>query len=197
MIENAPTGVDFQALGESGSGCGGAGPVGARPSQGGGLRSARVSQSIGSVEPEEPEVKVLTASEVRQIEAAQPSVTLWQLWRIQLLVSVGLLVLLALLPGWSWVVAAAAGSGVGLLPAALAALVWPRRPAQNPAQALLGLMVWELVKIVLSVALLVLIVLVVPGLNWLGLLLGMIVSMKAGWVYLLLKGRTLAYSKNQ
>jgi ATP synthase protein I len=200
MIENSRQGVDIQAAGVLQ-----ANGLAAKASSAGqfhsGVDAHSGSERSGSQADvdgcDESEIRMITASEARRIEAAQPAVTLWQLFRVQLVVSAGLLLLLSMLPGWSWLVAGSAGSLVGLVPAFVAAIVWSRRPAQSPAQALLGLMAWELAKIVLSVALLVLIVLVVPGLNWLGLLLGMIVSMKAGWVYLLFGRKTLAFSKNQ
>jgi ATP synthase protein I len=46
------------------------------------------------------------------------------------------------------------------------------------------------------VATLVAAVKVVPGLNWLAVLLGLIVSMKAGWLYLWLGRKRLTFSKN-
>lgn len=190
MIENARQGVEFpgvRAVIDENDNQPAAGP-GAAPEVG--LRQA-------DGEEEEPAGKVLSAEEVRALVAAQSTVTLWQLLAVQAAVSAALLVLLAVFAGGVWVKGAAAGVLVGLLPAFVGARMWSRRQAQSPSQALLGLMAWELLKIVLSVALLVLAVLVVPGLHWLGLLLGMIVSMKAGWLYLLLGRKSLAFSKNQ
>ena len=48
--------------------------------------------------------------------------------------------------------------------------------------ALAGFFVWELVKIVLTVAMLLAAPKLVPDLSWLALLVGLVVTMKVYWV---------------
>jgi ATP synthase protein I len=52
----------------------------------------------------------------------------------------------------------------------------------DPAAALMGFVMWEAVKVLLSVALLLAAPRVVPALNWLALVVGFVVTMKAYWV---------------
>ena len=51
--------------------------------------------------------------------------------------------------------------------------------------AMAGLMGWELVKIALTVAMLAAAPRLVPGLSWLALLAGMVITMKTYWIALL------------
>jgi ATP synthase protein I len=55
--------------------------------------------------------------------------------------------------------------------------------------AFAGFLLWEGIKILLSVALLWLAPMVVPGLNWLGLLAGLVVVLKVYWLGFLVQGR--------
>ena len=52
----------------------------------------------------------------------------------------------------------------------------------QPGSALMGLMVWELVKIVLTVALLLVAPKVISDLSWLALVAGFVVTMKVYWL---------------
>ena len=52
---------------------------------------------------------------------------------------------------------------------------------------MVGFMGWELVKIMLTVAMLAVAHLWVPQLSWLALVLGMVVTMKTYWVALLVR----------
>jgi ATP synthase protein I len=52
----------------------------------------------------------------------------------------------------------------------------------QPGSALMGLMVWELVKIVLTVALLLAAPKVISDLSWLALVAGFVVTMKVYWL---------------
>ena len=82
--------------------------------------------------------------------------------------------------GWS----AGYGALSVVLPAALFARgMARRRPSAGAAMA--GVFGWELVKIALAVAMLAAAPRLVPGLSWLALLAGMVVTMKTYWVALL------------
>lgn len=79
-----------------------------------------------------------------------------------------------------------AGSvGYGALAVVLPAAVLVRglsRQSGAAGAALAGFFVWELVKIVLTVAMLLAAPKLVPHLSWLGLLAGFVVAMKVYWV---------------
>ena len=64
-----------------------------------------------------------------------------------------------------------------------------RRPALNAGTAVLSLMVWELIKISLTLAILVAVVWRVEYLSWPALLVTMVVCLKANWLALLRWGR--------
>lgn len=72
------------------------------------------------------------------------------------------------------------------MPAALFARVMARRMRMqtHAASALVALMMWEGIKIALTVALLLAAPRLVVQLNWLALLVGFVVTIKAAWVAL-------------
>lgn len=81
--------------------------------------------------------------------------------------------------GWS----ALYGGLAVWIPAALFARGLQRQKASGHAgSALMGFFVWELVKIVLTVAMLLAAPRLVSQLNWLALLAGFVVTMKVYWV---------------
>jgi ATP synthase protein I len=146
----------------------------------------QVSDSLedGAVE---PEVKPLTPEEAAQWRARQPVLSVWRLVGAQLLVGL-------LLCGLSWLLTQRAqvawsvlyGSAAVVVPSALMAYgltasAWSRLMAGVAQAAFAGLLFWEGVKILLAVAMLWLAPQVVPELSWLGLLLGLVVTLKVYW----------------
>jgi ATP synthase protein I len=86
--------------------------------------------------------------------------------------------------GWS----AAYGALAVVVPAALFARgVLRRKASANPRAAMVGFFGWEIAKIVLTVALLAAAPRLVPGLSWLALVVGMVITMKTYWVALLVR----------
>ncbi len=84
--------------------------------------------------------------------------------------------------GWS----AGYGALTVVVPAALFARGMARQSGSaNAGAAMLGFFGWEVVKLLLTIALLVLAPTLVPGLSWIALLVGMVVTMKTYWVALL------------
>ena len=59
------------------------------------------------------------------------------------------------------------------------------RKTRSPAAAAANFMFWELMKIVLVIAMLVAVAKWAPGLSWPALLVTMVVCMKSGWLALL------------
>nr|WP_041700566.1 ATP synthase subunit I [Alicycliphilus denitrificans] len=136
-------------------------------------------------EAEDSDFKPLTAQEAMEWRKRQPRLSVWRIVAVQAVVGVLAALLALLLTGraqWAWSVGYGALSVV--VPAALFARAMARRRTSAGA-AVAGLFGWELVKIVVTVAMLAAAPRLVPGLSWLALLAGMVVTMKAYWVALL------------
>ena len=80
------------------------------------------------------------------------------------------------------------GGAAVVLPSALLARGMTRR-MRNPMAAAAGFMFWEMLKIGVAIAMLVIAVRVVPNLSWPALLVTMVVCIKVNWVALLWRGR--------
>jgi len=79
------------------------------------------------------------------------------------------------------------GAAAVVLPSALLARGMTKR-ARNPVAAAAGFMFWEMLKIGVAIAMLVIASKVVPNLSWPALLLTMVVCIKVNWVALLWRG---------
>ncbi|WP_338846450.1 ATP synthase subunit I [Massilia sp. W12] len=87
-------------------------------------------------------------------------------------------VIAAVLGGWPAVISLLLGAAICILPNALFALrlfVNVRRGTANPFSVLIG----ELIKIALTVAMLATVAWLYHGINWLALIAGMVVAMKS------------------
>ncbi|WP_295857773.1 ATP synthase subunit I [uncultured Xylophilus sp.] len=136
------------------------------------------------LEAQESEFKPLTAEEAQRLMSRHPQVSPWRVIAGQMCVGV-----LAALAAWAltgqarmaW--STAWGAAAVVIPAAVFARGLTRsRSAANPGVAAAGFLGWEIVKIVLTIALLAMSPRVVPGLSWLALLAGMVLTMKAYWI---------------
>ncbi|MDZ7864681.1 ATP synthase subunit I [Acidovorax sp.] len=140
-------------------------------------------------EAEDSDFKPLSAQEADQWRSRNPPVSMWKVVAGQALVGV----LVALVAwgltgrtevGWS----AAYGALAVVAPAALFARGMSRQMASGKAGAsMAGFFGWEMAKIVFTIALLAAAPWVVPGLVWLALLAGMVVTMKTYWVALMVR----------
>ncbi len=144
---------------------------------------------------QEPEFKPLTREEAQQWRVRQPVLSVWRLVGVQLLVGIASGVLVWLFTQsasatWSVVYGAAAVvvptalMAYGLTSSALARLMSGFAQA-----AFAGFLLWEGIKIVLTVALLGLAPVLVPDLNWLALVAGLVVVLKVYWLGFLIQGR--------
>lgn len=130
----------------------------------------------------EPDFKPLTAEQASQWRESNPSLSPWRIvgWQA---VAGALAALLAWgLSGRSEV---AWSTGYGALAVVIPAALLARglsRQAGVAGAALAGFFVWELVKVVLTVAMLLAAPRLVPHLSWLALLAGFVVAMKVYWV---------------
>lgn len=140
--------------------------------------------------PEEQEeaspVQTLSAEEARRVREQNPPVSPW--WVVAGQAGVGLLA--ALLAwgftgrqnvGWS----VAYGALAVLVPAAVFARgLTGRFSSVNAGTAAVGFLLWEMVKIALTFAMLVAAPRLVAGLSWPALLVGLILAMKVYWIAL-------------
>ena len=140
-------------------------------------------------EVEESDFKPLTAEEAQQWRRCNPPLSIGKVVAGQAFV--GVLVALAAWMltgstsmGWS----AAYGAVAVWLPAALfARAVFRQGAARDARAAMAGFVGWEIVKVLLTVALLAAAPWVVPGLSWIALLAGMVITMKTYWAALLVR----------
>jgi ATP synthase protein I len=144
---------------------------------------------------QEPEFKPLTREEAQQWRSSQPVFSVWRLvgWQVLAGLVSGALAWLftqsvavasSVVYGAAAVVVPTALMAYGLTSSALSRLL-----AGFAQAAFAGFLLWEGIKILLSVALLWLAPMVVPGLNWLGLLAGLVVVLKVYWLGFLVQGR--------
>ena len=135
---------------------------------------------------EELPFKKLSAQEAQRLREDSPSVSPW--WVVAGQVVVGLLVALAAWAltgrqnvGWS----AGYGALAVVIPAAVFARgLTGRLSSLNAGTAAFGFMVWEMVKIALTVAMLVAAPRLVEALSWPAMLVGLVLTMKVYWIAL-------------
>ena len=136
---------------------------------------------------QEPDFKPLTREEAQRWRASQPEISVWRLVGVQLLVGLvsGLLgwlltqrapVAWSVLYGAAAVVMPSALMAYGLTSSAVSRLL-----AGVAQAAFAGFLLWEGVKILLAVAMLWLAPRIVPDLSWLGLLAGLVLTLKVYW----------------
>ena len=145
------------------------------------------AQADGVDGEQEIEFKPLTREEAQQWRASQPRFSVWRLVGVQFLVGLaaGALAWLftqSVAVAWSVLYGAAAV----VLPSALMAYgvtssALSRLLAAYAQAAFAGFLLWEGVKILLVVAMLWSAPWVVPELNWLGLLAGLVLVLKVYW----------------
>ncbi|MGY4831334.1 ATP synthase subunit I [Sphaerotilaceae bacterium SBD11-9] len=141
----------------------------------------------GSVpdEGDEAPFKVLTPEEAKALKAQLPMVSPWRVVGVQ-----GLVGLLCAVVVWAVTQRSAAawsalyGALAVVLPGALMARGMTRG-TRSPVAAAAGFMFWEMLKIAVAIAMLVIAAKVVPQLSWPALLITMVVCMKVNWLALL------------
>lgn len=135
-------------------------------------------------EAEEEGFKPLTRTEAERIRAANPPASMQRVLMVQGLTCMGVAGLARVLTGQDAMGWSALYGGLAVwVPAALFARGLQRQKASGHAgSALMGFFVWELVKVVLTVAMLLAAPRLITGLNWLALLAGFVVTMKVYWV---------------
>ncbi len=135
---------------------------------------------------EEPDFKPLTAEEAAEWRKHHPPIAVMRVVKWQLIVGVALALVVGLISqkaAWGWSVAY--GAVAVLIPAAFFARgLRMQLGAGQGSLAMVQFFGLEIAKLVLTVVLLLLAPLVVPNLNWLALVLGLVVVMKTYWLAL-------------
>jgi ATP synthase protein I len=140
---------------------------------------------------EEPPFKPLTADEARRLREQNPPVSPW--WVVAGQAGMGLVVALAAWAvtgkqnvGWS----AGYGALAVVIPAAIFARgLTGRFSSLNAGTAAVAFMVWEMVKIASSIALLAAAPRLVADLSWPALLVGLVLTVKVYWLALAYRPR--------
>ncbi|GAC1527002.1 MAG: hypothetical protein NVS2B4_04080 [Ramlibacter sp.] len=142
-------------------------------------------------EDEQPPVKPLSAEQARKLREQQPPVSPW--WVVGGQVVVGLVAALVAgavtgktSVGWS----AAYGALAVVIPAAVFVRgLTSRTTSLNAGTAAVGFLLWEMVKIALTVAMMLAAPRLVRELSWPAMLVGLFLAMKVYWVALAFVGR--------
>ena len=138
---------------------------------------------------EQEEFKTWTQEEAQAWRTSNPSLSPWRVVAVQAvagLVCCAAVWAITQRSGAAW--SALYGAAAVVLPSALLARGMTRG-MRNPVAAAAGFMFWEMLKIGVAVAMLVIAVRVVPDLSWPALLVTMVVCIKINWVALLWRGR--------
>ncbi len=140
--------------------------------------------------PEEPPFKPLTQEEAQALRAKHPPLSPWRVVGVQAVVGLLVALLVALTTSrWDWAGSLLYGAACVVLPGALMARgVTSRLASVSPGASVVSFMVWEGIKVVSSVAMLVLAPKVVQNLVWPALLVGLVLCLKLYWVALLWRG---------
>ncbi|GKS76921.1 ATP synthase subunit I [Acidovorax sp. SUPP950] len=138
-------------------------------------------------EAEDSDFKPLSAEEAAQWRLRHPRISVWRIVWGQAFVGA-----LAALVAWlvSGKPTVAWSTGYGALAVVIPAALFARGMARHQTSAggaMAGLFGWELVKIAMTVAMLAAAPRLVPGLSWLALLAGMVVTMKTYWIALMVR----------
>lgn len=132
------------------------------------------------------DVKPLTREQAQALREKDPPVSPWRVVATQIAVglvvgAVGVLLTGEAAIGWS----ALYGAAVVVVPGALMARgMTSRLSSMSPGTSAVSFMLWEFVKIAVSVAMLALAPRIVQPLSWPALLVGLVVCIKVYWVAL-------------
>jgi ATP synthase protein I len=154
---------------------------------------APMSRADAQDEATESDFRPLNAQEAQALRERQPSVSPWWVVLAQSVVgavAAGLAWLLTGNPSAAW--SLAYGALAILLPAAVFVRgLKGRLSSVNPGAAAFGFLVWQMVKLALTLAMLVAAPRLVVALSWPALLVGLVLALKVYWVALLFAPRNM------
>ena len=135
--------------------------------------------------------KALTREQAQALRQQDPPLSPWRVLLVQLGVGVVVALLAALITGRSvqgW--SALYGAATVVVPGALLARgMTSKLSSMSPGSSAVSFMLWEMVKIAVSVAMLALAPSIVQPLSWPALLAGLVLCMKVYWLALLWRPR--------
>ena len=132
----------------------------------------------------------LSRAEAEAFRFRNPQLSPWRVIAAQLVLGVVAAAVAWLVGGRIAAVSALYGAAVVAVPGALMARgATSRLSSLSPAISAASMLGWELVKIALSVAMLVLATRIVPGVVWPALLASMVLCLQSYWFALLWRGR--------
>ena len=132
----------------------------------------------------------LTSAEAEAFRLRNPQLSPWRVIAAQLVLGAVAAAVAWLVAGGIAAVSALYGAAVVAVPGALMARgATSRLSSLSPAISAASMLGWELVKIALSVAMLVLATRIVPGVVWPALLAAMVLCLQSYWFALLWRGR--------
>ena len=133
---------------------------------------------------EDSDFKPLSADEARRLREARPQLSPW--WVVLAQVLAGLLVAAV---AWVWTGRSGVGWSAlyGAMAVAIPAALFVRGlrgrfSSLNLGTAVFGFLLWEMVKLAVTVVMLVAAPRLVPGLSWPAMLAGLVVALKMYWV---------------
>jgi ATP synthase protein I len=153
------------------------------------LRSDPWNRNDGG--PDDAPFKALTRQEAQALRAKEASISPWKVVSAQVVVGVVVAALVWLLSGEQAVgLSALYGAATAVVPGALMARgMTSRLSSASPGTSAVSFMLWEMMKIGVSVALLMLAPKLVQPLSWPALLAAMVLCMQVYWIALLWRGR--------
>ena len=152
--------------------------------------SSKVAWDDEEDEARAPAFKALTREEAQALRAKEPPLSPWRVVVVQVGVGLVAALLAALVTGrqevgWSLLY----GAATVVVPGALMARgMTSRLSSMSPGSSAVSFMLWEMVKIGVSIAMLVLAPRLLQPLSWPALLVGLVLCMKVYWVALLWRG---------
>lgn len=135
--------------------------------------------------------KPLTPQEAQALRASTPSVSPWRVVRLQAVVGVLVAALVGVIFGEQSVgLSALYGAAVAVVPGALMARgMTSRFSSVSPGHSAVSFMLWEVLKIAVSVAMLMLAPQILQPPSWPALLGALVICIKVYWFALLWRGR--------
>jgi ATP synthase protein I len=135
--------------------------------------------------------KALTRQEAQALRAKEPSISPWRVIVVQAAVGVAVAAVVWLLSGEHAVVQSALyGAATAVVPGALMARgMTSRLSSTSPGTSAVSFMLWEMMKIGVSVVMLMLAPKLVQPLSWPALLVALVLCIKVYWLALLWRGR--------
>ncbi|MBL8328542.1 MAG: ATP synthase subunit I [Rubrivivax sp.] len=153
--------------------------------------SRQNSQTRDEGEDSLPPFKALTRQEAQTLIAGQPTVSPWRVIVVQVMVGLAAAAVMGLLWGeMSVAMSALYGAAVVVVPGVLMARgMTSRFSSMNAGTSAVSFMLWEMLKIAVSVVMLMLAPKLVQNLSWPALLAALVMCIKVYWLALLWRGR--------